>query len=86
MFWVDALLYALLAAYLEAVLPSDYGTQLPPYFFLLPSYWTGRRPPTAQQDDKLAPSPRSQGSDEELLAALEAPLVLEQDADGQVRQ
>ncbi len=39
MLLLDAALYALLAAYLEAVLPSEYGTQLPWYFPLTPDWW-----------------------------------------------
>lgn len=39
MLFVDALLYGLLALYFDLVLPSEYGTQLSPYFFLLPSFW-----------------------------------------------
>jgi len=42
MLLLDAVLYGLLAAYLEAVLPSEFGTQLPFYFPFLPSYWRGR--------------------------------------------
>ena len=41
MLLLDAVLYGLLAAYLEAVLPSEFGTHLPFYFPLLPSYWQG---------------------------------------------
>ncbi len=41
MLLLDAVLYGVLAAYLEAVLPSEFGTQLPFYFPLLPSYWQG---------------------------------------------
>ena len=29
--------------YFDAVLPSQYGIQKPPYFFLLPSYWYGNK-------------------------------------------
>ena len=36
---VDALVYGLLALYLDLVLPSEFGTQLPLNFFLLPSFW-----------------------------------------------
>ncbi|XP_036408284.1 ATP-binding cassette sub-family A member 3 [Megalops cyprinoides] len=35
----DALLYGLVAWYMEAVFPGEYGVPLPWYFFLLPSYW-----------------------------------------------
>uniref|UniRef100_A0AAZ3PIM6 ABC transporter domain-containing protein n=1 Tax=Oncorhynchus tshawytscha TaxID=74940 RepID=A0AAZ3PIM6_ONCTS len=36
---LDALLYGLVAWYVEAVFPGEYGVPLPCYFFLLPSYW-----------------------------------------------
>lgn len=39
MFTVDIFLYLFLAWYLEAVIPSSYGTKLPPWFIFLPSYW-----------------------------------------------
>ena len=32
-------LFTLLGLYLDKVLPSQFGVRLPPYFFLLPSYW-----------------------------------------------
>ncbi|KAM3864274.1 phospholipid-transporting ATPase ABCA3 [Diretmus argenteus] len=35
----DALLYGLVAWYMEAVFPGEYGVPLPYYFFVLPSYW-----------------------------------------------
>ncbi|KAM9392247.1 phospholipid-transporting ATPase ABCA3 [Pholidichthys leucotaenia] len=35
----DAVLYGLVAWYIEAVFPGEYGVPLPSYFFLLPSYW-----------------------------------------------
>ncbi|XP_051987338.1 phospholipid-transporting ATPase ABCA3 [Xyrauchen texanus] len=35
----DALLYGLVAWYVEAVFPGEYGVPLPWYFFILPSYW-----------------------------------------------
>lgn len=41
MMFFDAVLYGVLAWYLDNVLPSEYGTQLPLYFPLLPSYWFG---------------------------------------------
>ncbi|KAL0993447.1 hypothetical protein UPYG_G00108010 [Umbra pygmaea] len=36
---LDALLYGLVAWYVEAVFPGEYGVPLPCYFFVLPSYW-----------------------------------------------
>uniref|UniRef100_A0A8C9WD74 ATP binding cassette subfamily A member 3 n=1 Tax=Scleropages formosus TaxID=113540 RepID=A0A8C9WD74_SCLFO len=38
---LDSLLYGLVAWYVEAVFPGEYGVPLPWYFFLLPSYWCG---------------------------------------------
>ncbi|KAM8824363.1 phospholipid-transporting ATPase ABCA3 isoform 1-T4 [Synchiropus picturatus] len=35
----DAVLYGLVAWYMEAVFPGEYGVPLPSYFFVLPSYW-----------------------------------------------
>ncbi|XP_056143491.1 phospholipid-transporting ATPase ABCA3 isoform X2 [Lampris incognitus] len=36
---LDAVLYGLVAWYVEAVFPGEYGVPLPYYFFVLPSYW-----------------------------------------------
>ncbi|TSK87603.1 ATP-binding cassette sub-family A member 3 [Bagarius yarrelli] len=36
---LDAILYALVAWYIEAVFPGEYGVPRPWYFFMLPSYW-----------------------------------------------
>lgn len=41
MMFFDAVLYGVLAWYLDNVLPSEHGTPLPLYFPLLPSYWLG---------------------------------------------
>ncbi|KAK3930971.1 ATP-binding cassette sub-family A member 12 [Frankliniella fusca] len=41
MLWVDALLYAVLTWYIEAVWPGQYGIPKPFYFFLQRSYWFG---------------------------------------------
>ncbi|XP_047427991.1 phospholipid-transporting ATPase ABCA3 [Mugil cephalus] len=35
----DSVMYGLVAWYMEAVFPGEYGVPLPSYFFLLPSYW-----------------------------------------------
>ena len=39
MLFVDCIIYGLLAWYFDKVLPSEFGTPLPTYFFLLPRYW-----------------------------------------------
>ncbi|TRY96423.1 hypothetical protein DNTS_021457 [Danionella cerebrum] len=36
---LDAVLYGLVAWYVEAVFPGEYGIPRPWYFFILPSYW-----------------------------------------------
>ncbi len=39
MMFIDAVLYGILAWYFDKVIPSEYGTPLPFYFPLMPSYW-----------------------------------------------
>ena len=41
MMLVDAILYGVMAWYLDKVLPSEYGTQMPFYFVFQPSFWFG---------------------------------------------
>lgn len=41
MLFFDAILYGALAWYFDKVIPSEFGTSLPFYFPLLPSYWFG---------------------------------------------
>lgn len=36
---IDALLYLIIALYVDVVLPGEYGVSLPWYFPLAPSYW-----------------------------------------------
>ena len=36
---VDIILYFLLALYLDAVIPAEYGPRKPPYFIFMPSFW-----------------------------------------------
>jgi len=38
----DTVLYLVLAWYIEAVFPGQYGVPKPVYFFLMPSYWCSR--------------------------------------------
>nr|XP_061805523.1 phospholipid-transporting ATPase ABCA3-like [Nerophis lumbriciformis] len=47
----DAFLYGMVAWYVEAVFPGEYGVPLPSYFFLLPSYWCSS-PRVALLDEK----------------------------------
>jgi ATP-binding cassette subfamily A (ABC1) protein 3 len=44
MLFLDAVLYGVLAWYLDKVIPSEFGTPLPFYFPFLPSYWCGSSP------------------------------------------
>ena len=39
MLTVDIILYGLLAAYLDNVIPTEYGTRKSPFYFLQPSFW-----------------------------------------------
>ncbi|GAB5368462.1 hypothetical protein AAMO2058_001321300 [Amorphochlora amoebiformis] len=39
---LDLVLYIVVALYMERVVPTEFGTQLPPWFFLLPSWWFGK--------------------------------------------
>ncbi|WIA18353.1 hypothetical protein OEZ85_009818 [Tetradesmus obliquus] len=47
---VDALLFAALTWWADKVMPKTYGQVQPPWFFLLPSYWTGRSRDTRSAD------------------------------------
>lgn len=42
MLLLDSVLYGLVAWYVEAVLPGQFGVPQPWYFFLTPSYWCGQ--------------------------------------------
>ncbi|OXB63100.1 UNVERIFIED_CONTAM: hypothetical protein H355_009213, partial [Colinus virginianus] len=42
MLLLDSVLYGLVAWYVEAVFPGEYGVPQPWYFFLMPSYWCGK--------------------------------------------
>uniref|UniRef100_A0A671GCV0 ABC transporter domain-containing protein n=1 Tax=Rhinolophus ferrumequinum TaxID=59479 RepID=A0A671GCV0_RHIFE len=44
MFFFVAVLYGLVAWYIEAVFPGEYGVAKPWYFFLLRSHWCGKKP------------------------------------------
>ena len=39
---IDGIIYYILAWYLDAVFPGQYGVPKPFYFFLQKSYWTGK--------------------------------------------
>ncbi|XP_075755150.1 phospholipid-transporting ATPase ABCA3 [Pelodiscus sinensis] len=51
MLLLDSVLYGLVAWYVEAVFPGEYGVPQPWYFFLTPSYWCGT-PQTALGKEK----------------------------------
>ena len=40
MILVDTIFYGLLAAWLDNILPTEYGTRRSPFFCLQPSYWS----------------------------------------------
>ena len=54
MLLIDATLYGLLAWYIEAVFPGQYGIARPWYFFVTKSYWFGGV--GTQGSNNLAPS------------------------------
>ena len=39
---MDGIIYYLIAWYIDAVFPGQYGVPRAPYFFLQKSYWTGK--------------------------------------------
>ncbi len=39
MILIDIFLYGMLAAWLDNILPTEYGTRRPPWFCFQPSYW-----------------------------------------------
>ncbi|XP_043856125.1 phospholipid-transporting ATPase ABCA3-like [Dromiciops gliroides] len=42
MLLIDSVLYGLVTWYVEAVFPGKYGIPQPWYFFIMPSYWSGK--------------------------------------------
>ncbi|CAL4074301.1 unnamed protein product, partial [Meganyctiphanes norvegica] len=40
---VDIIIYLALTLYLDAVVPSEYGTKQPPWFIFKPSFWLGNK-------------------------------------------
>lgn len=40
---LDIILYAILAYYLDSVLPSEHGTKQSPFFCFKPAYWCGKK-------------------------------------------
>nr|CAB3219611.1 ATP-binding cassette sub-family A member 3-like [Phallusia mammillata] len=60
MLLLDAVLYMLLAVYIEGVWPGDYGIPKPWYFPFMPSYWTGR---VAKKKGKSATSIDIEGNE-----------------------
>ena len=58
MLFVDTLLYGLLAAWLDNIVPTEYGTRRRPWFCLKPSYWTSSVVDVLKQPlAPLSPSP-----------------------------
>lgn len=50
--FVDAVLYNFLGWYLEQVIPNQYGTAKPFYFFLTPAYWFPMKAGDIEMDEK----------------------------------
>lgn len=47
---IDAILYGVMAWYFDKVIPSEFGTNLVPWFPLLPSYWCGGKKDFSELD------------------------------------
>lgn len=61
MLLLDSVLYVLVAWYVEAVLPGQFGVPQPWYFFLLPSYWCrGSRMALGKEDEDPEKALRSE--------------------------
>lgn len=41
MLTIDSIIYLLVALYVEAIFPGDYGVPKPWYFIFTPSFWRG---------------------------------------------
>ena len=54
MFILDFFLYLFLAFYCSQVVPSEWGTQQKPWFFVLPSYWCPKQIVVPQKGQKHA--------------------------------
>eukprot|EP00704_Kipferlia_bialata_P007936 g7936.t1 len=50
-----ALMYIVLALYLNVVLRKGYGAPSPPWFFLMPSFWTGTDPKAFRNPETACP-------------------------------
>ncbi|XP_018027871.1 cholesterol transporter ABCA5, partial [Hyalella azteca] len=61
---LDIVLYLVLALYLDAVVPTEYGTRLKPWFFLQPSFW--RRPNRTSTNELYA---QDQLDDDNLMSS-----------------
>ena len=48
----DGILYFLIALYIDNVFPGQYGVPKPFYFFLQPSFWTGKQKKSNYDDEK----------------------------------
>uniref|UniRef100_A0A2R8N2T9 ATP binding cassette subfamily A member 3 n=1 Tax=Callithrix jacchus TaxID=9483 RepID=A0A2R8N2T9_CALJA len=56
MLLLDSVLYGLVAWYVEAVFPGQFGVPQPWYFFIMPSYWCGKpRTVTGKEDEDSDP-------------------------------
>ena len=51
--FVDGVIYYLIAWYIDAVFPGQYGVPRPPYFFLQKSYWTGKSDKSTDEKEKI---------------------------------
>ncbi|XP_024416312.2 phospholipid-transporting ATPase ABCA3-like [Desmodus rotundus] len=74
MFLFDAVLYGLVAWYIEAVFPGEYGVPKPWNFFLLRSHWFGEKPKEknkARQFHKTIESKYFEAEPDDLVAGIQ---------------
>ena len=65
---VDIILYFLLALYLDAVIPAEYGQRKPPYFIFMPSFWKSLFDGKKKNGPALQMSAREQEASEDIEA------------------
>eukprot|EP01114_Cavostelium_apophysatum_P009754 TRINITY_DN2300_c0_g1_i1.p1 TRINITY_DN2300_c0_g1~~TRINITY_DN2300_c0_g1_i1.p1 ORF type:complete len:1800 (+),score=493.64 TRINITY_DN2300_c0_g1_i1:225-5624(+) len=63
---LDFFIYLLIALYLDNVVPSEYGTSRPWYYFVTPSYWSGKAKPRSKKVKKIPTDPTDLVTDEDV--------------------
>eukprot|EP00760_Papus_ankaliazontas_P036324 PhM_4_TR8289/c3_g2_i1/m.92598/K05643/ABCA3; ATP-binding cassette, subfamily A (ABC1), member 3 len=66
---LDIVLYFFLGLYFDNVLPSEWGTKLSPFFFLMPSYWCPAKRSGSQDEEIPLSEKKSKHQDSGLMEA-----------------